>query len=86
MYVPGEDEKYNNHPASEAVITWNFRTAMPPLPLVAAAVVEVQGCVDDDINAGEVEVLFTQWTEAGIKVGSSQVQLCHASVDQPDRP
>jgi hypothetical protein len=27
-----EDGKFNNHPASEAVIKWNFRAAMPPLP------------------------------------------------------
>jgi len=27
-----EDGKFNNHPASEVVIKWNFRAAMPPLP------------------------------------------------------
>src|SRR5207344_1140406 len=37
--------------------------------VVAAAVVEVQVCVDDDVDAGEVEVLLTQWTEAGVEVG-----------------
>jgi hypothetical protein len=26
-----EDGKFNNHPASEVVIKWNFRAAMPPL-------------------------------------------------------
>jgi len=32
-------------------------------------VVEVQVCVDDDVDAGEVEVLRVQWKEAGIEVG-----------------
>jgi hypothetical protein len=43
--------------------------------VVAAAVVEVQVCVDDDVDAGEVEVLLAQWTEAGIEVGHRRVQL-----------
>ena len=46
--------------------------------VVAAAVVEVQVCVDDDVDAGEVEVLLAQWTEAGIEVGHRRVQLRHA--------
>ena len=33
--------------------------------VVAAAVVEVQVCVDDDVDAGEVEVLLAQWTRRG---------------------
>ena len=37
--------------------------------VVAAAVVGVQVCVDDDVDAGEVEVLRVQWKEAGIEVG-----------------
>ena len=53
--------------------------------VVATTVVEVQVCVDDDVNAGEVEVLLAQWTEAGIKVGHRRVQLRHASVDQHTR-
>ena len=53
--------------------------------VVAAAVVEVQVCVDDDVDAGEVEVLLTQWTEAGIEVGHRRVQLRHAGVDQHAR-
>src|SRR5262249_50500927 len=53
--------------------------------VVAAAVVEVQVCVYDDVDAGEVEVLFAQWTEAGIKVGHRRVQLRHAGVDQHAR-
>jgi hypothetical protein len=48
--------------------------------VVAAAVVEVQVCVDDDVNAGEVEGLLAQWTEAGIEVGQRRVQLRHAGV------
>src|SRR3954449_10400374 len=32
--------------------------------VVAAAVVEVQVCVDDDVDAGEIEVLLAQWPEA----------------------
>jgi hypothetical protein len=52
---------------------------------VAAAVVEVQVCVDDDVDAGEVEVLLAQWTEAGIEVGHCRVQLRHAGVDQDAR-
>ena len=47
--------------------------------------VEVQVCVDDDVDAGEVEVLLAQWTEAGIEVGHRRVQLRHAGVDQHAR-
>ena len=53
--------------------------------VVAAAVVEVQVRVDDDVDAGEVEVLLAQWTEAGIHVGHRRVQLRHAGVDQHAR-
>src|SRR5512132_2455079 len=53
--------------------------------VVATTVVEVQVCVDDDVNAGEVEVLLAQWMEAGIKIGHRRVQLRHASVDQHAR-
>jgi hypothetical protein len=38
--------------------------------VVATTVVEVQMNVDDDVNAGEVEVLFAQWTEARIQIGT----------------
>jgi hypothetical protein len=41
--------------------------------VVAAAVVEVQVCVDNDADAGEVEVLLAQWTEAGIEVSHRRV-------------
>ena len=47
--------------------------------------VEVQVRVDDDVDAGEVEVLLTQRTEAGIEVGHRRVQLRHAGVDQNAR-
>src|SRR5205823_4476912 len=50
--------------------------------VVAAAVVEVQVRVDDDVDAGEVEGLLAQWDEAGVKVGHLWVQLRHAGVDQ----
>ncbi len=50
--------------------------------VVAAAVVEVQVRVDDDVDAGEVERLLAQWDEAGVKVGHLRVQLRHAGVDQ----
>src|SRR5438034_7022449 len=53
--------------------------------VVAAAVVEVQVCVDDDVDAGEIEVLLAQWPEAGIEVGRRRVQLRHAGVDQHAR-
>ncbi len=53
--------------------------------VVAAAVVEVQVCVDDDVDAGEIEVLLAQWLEAGIHVGHRRVQLRHAGVDQHAR-
>lgn len=53
--------------------------------VVATTVVEVQVCVDDDVNAGEVEVLLAQWKEAGIKIGHRRVQLRHAGVDQHTR-
>jgi hypothetical protein len=32
--------------------------------VVAATVVEVQVCVDDDVDAGQVEVLLAQWAKA----------------------
>jgi hypothetical protein len=50
--------------------------------VVAAAVVEVEVRVDDDLDAGEVEVLLVQWTEAGIEVGHRRVQLLDPGVDQ----
>ena len=53
--------------------------------VVAAAVVEVQVCVDDDVHAGEIEVLLAQWPQAGIEVGRRRVQLRHAGVDQHAR-
>ena len=53
--------------------------------VVAAAVVEVQVRVDDDVDAAEVEVLLAQWTEAGIEVGHRRVRLRHAGVDQHAR-
>src|SRR6185436_20378268 len=63
---------------------------LPPLDVdrltgeevVAAAVVEVQVRVDDDVDAGEVDVLLTQGIESGIHVGDRRVQLRHAGVDQ----
>ena len=53
--------------------------------VVAAAVVEVQVGIDNDIDAGEVEFLLAQWMEAGIEVGYRRVQLRHAGVDQNPR-
>jgi hypothetical protein len=53
--------------------------------VVAAAVVEVQVGVDDDVDAGEIEVLLAQWPEPGIEIGGRRVQLCHAGVDQHAR-
>jgi len=53
--------------------------------VIATTVVEVQVCVDDDVNASEVETLLAQWTEAGIKIGRRRVQLRHAGVDQHTR-
>src|SRR6266511_608138 len=50
--------------------------------VVAAAVVEVQVRVDDDVDAGEVERLLAQRDEAGVKVGHLRAQLRHAGVDQ----
>src|SRR5436853_3865847 len=41
--------------------------------VVAAAVVEVQVRVDDDVDAGEVERLLGQWDEAGVNVGHLRV-------------
>jgi hypothetical protein len=48
-------------------------------------VVEVQVCVDDDVDAGEIEVLLAQWPEAGIEVGRRRMQLRHAGIDQHAR-
>src|SRR3954453_6948658 len=53
--------------------------------VVAAAVVEVQVGVDDDVDAGQIEVLRAQWLKAGIEVGHRRVQLRHAGVDQHAR-
>jgi hypothetical protein len=50
--------------------------------VVAAAVVEVQVRVDDDVDAGEVEGLLAQRDEARVHVGHCRVQLRHAGVDQ----
>src|SRR5690349_5379204 len=52
---------------------------------VAAAVIEMQMGVDDEVDAGEVEVLPVQWTYAGIEIGHRRVQLRHAGVDQHAR-
>src|SRR5919106_970907 len=41
--------------------------------------------VDDDVDAGEVEVLLAQRTEARIEVGHRRVPLGHAGVDQHAR-
>jgi len=41
--------------------------------------------VPSDVDAGEVEVLRAQWTEAGIEVGHRRVQLRQAGVDQHAR-
>ena len=53
--------------------------------VVTTTVVEVQVCIDDNVNAGEVEVLLAQWKEARIEIGRRRVQLCHAGVDQHTR-
>ncbi len=50
--------------------------------VVAAAVVEVQVCVDDDVDAGDIELLRVQWPQAGIHVGHRRVPLREAGVDQ----
>jgi hypothetical protein len=50
--------------------------------VVAAAVVEVQVSVDDDVDAVEVEALLTQWVEARIEVGDCRVQFREAGVDE----
>ena len=50
--------------------------------VVAAAVVEVQVGVDDDVDAGDVEVLFVERRESGIHVGDCRMELGHAGVDE----
>src|SRR6185436_5715265 len=51
--------------------------------VVAAAVVEVQVRVDDDVDAGQVETcLPAQWSQTWIHVGHRRVQLRHAGVDK----
>src|SRR6476620_5976670 len=50
--------------------------------VVAAAVVEVQVGVDDDVDAAEIELLLAQRPEAGIKIGHGRMQLRDAGVDQ----
>ena len=58
---------------------------MPPEEVVAAAVIEVQVGVDDDVDPGEIEVLVAQRPDAGIEVGRRRVQLRHAGVDEHAR-
>jgi len=54
--------------------------------MVAAAVVEVQVRVDDDVDAGQVEVgLRAQWSQAWVHVGHRRVQRRHAGVDEHAR-
>ena len=53
--------------------------------MVAAAVVEVQVCVDDDVDGGEVEGLIAEWNQPGIHVGHRRMQLGHTGVDQDAR-
>ena len=81
-------------PLADRVVVLAARVLeLPPLnvdrppgeEVVAAAVVEVQVRVDDDVDAGEVEVLLAQRTEAGIEVGDLRVQLRHAGVDEHAR-
>ena len=43
--------------------------------MVAAAVVEVQVRVDDDVDAGEVEGVLAQRDEPGVDVGNLRAQL-----------
>jgi hypothetical protein len=50
--------------------------------VVAAAVVEVQVRVDNDVDAGELEGLLAQRDEAGVHVDHLRAQLRHAGVDQ----
>src|SRR5574341_734199 len=47
--------------------------------VVAATVIEVQVCVNDDVDAGEVEVLLGQWMEDGIEVGHRRRSEEHTS-------
>jgi hypothetical protein len=81
-------------PLADGVVLLAARVVeLPPLDVdrpageevVAAAVIGVQVRVDDDVDAGEIEVLLAQWTEAGIHVGQQRVQLRHAGVDQHAR-
>ena len=44
--------------------------------------VEVQVGVDHDVDAGEIEILRAERTNAGIEVGRRRVQLRQAGVDQ----
>jgi len=53
--------------------------------MVATTVVEMQVCVDNDIDAGEIEVLLVQWKKAGIKVGHCRVQLRYTGVNKHAR-
>ena len=58
---------------------------LPGDEVVAAAVVEVQVGVDDDVDAAQIEVLLADRLKAGIHVGHRGVQLRHAGVDQHAR-
>ena len=40
--------------------------------------VEVEMGVDDDVDAGEIEVLLAQWAQTRIDVGHQRVKLSHA--------
>jgi non-heme chloroperoxidase len=54
----------------------------PGEQVVAAAVVEMQMRVDDDVDAGEVEGVLAQRDQAGVHVDHLRAQLRHAGVDQ----
>src|SRR5690606_35494204 len=50
--------------------------------MVATAVVCMQMGVDDDVDAGEIQVLLGERMEDWIELGRERVKLRHAGVDQ----
>ena len=54
-------------------------------PAIVEAGIQRVGIADDDVDAGEIEILLAQRPEPGIHVGHRRVQLRHAGVDQHAR-
>jgi hypothetical protein len=82
------------HPLADGVVVlatgvFQFATLdvdrLPGEQVVAAAVIEVQVGVDDDVDAGDIEILLVERSQPGVHVGHRGVQFLDAGVDQHAR-